>query len=232
MFIEEYEKMSRGDKNLFSSALNDLLYQCFIVRQNYDRKSKMFRTDPDYNFIERYYSVFEDYLSYMNMALSKNDDEGVIFVTSLEDKNHFRMDPTTTLIVFALRSYYEDQIKKAPEELQVLMTSGQLSTLVQELGLSNVSKRLSFSTVSSVLRTLDSFNVVSRANNSYGDPTYSFFILPTIRYVLSTEKVNALYNYLTQPQEEEEPSLFDLPAKNVKPKMGMDIPVKKEGEDL
>ena len=140
MFVEEYEKMSRGDRSLFSETVNDLLYQCFIVRKSYDRKSRMFRADPGYMFIERYFSVFEEYLSYMDRTLSKNDEDGIIFVTSGAERNHFRMDPTTTLIVFALRSYYEGQIEKAPAETEVLMTSGQMLTLVQELGLSNVSK--------------------------------------------------------------------------------------------
>lgn len=214
MFQDDYEKMSRGDRSLFAATLNDLLYQCYILRKTYDRKSKMFRADPGYMFIERYYSTFEDYLSYMDMNLSKNDEDGVIFVTSGADRNHFRMDPTTTLVVFALRSYYEGQLEKAPEETEVLMTSGQMMTLVQELGLSNLSKRLSSSTIASILRTLDSFNVVTRATNSYGDPTYTFFIMPTIRYVMSAEKLNALYTAITSPEEESEgTSLFDLPSK-------------------
>lgn len=232
MFVEEYEKMSRGDRSLFSETVNDLLYQCFIVRKSYDRKSRMFRADPGYMFIERYFSVFEEYLSYMDMTLSKNDEDGIIFVTSGAERNHFRMDPTTTLIVFALRSYYEGQIEKAPAETEVLMTSGQMLTLVQELGLSNVSKRLSSQTIGSILRTLDGFNVVSRATNSYGDPTYTFFIMPTIRYVISSEKLNALYSFLTNPEEEEEeaPSLFDAPVQpKSAPKMGEDIPVEDEG---
>ena len=91
------------------------------------------------------------------------------------------------------------------------MTSGQILTLVQELGLSNLSKRLSSVTIASILRVLDGFNVVSRANNNYGDSTYTFFIMPTIRYVISGEKLNAIYSYLTQPQEEEPTSsLFDM----------------------
>ncbi len=234
MFVEEYEKMSRGDRSLFSETVNDLLYQCFIVRKSYDRKSRMFRADPGYMFIERYFSVFEEYLSYMDMTLSKNDEDGIIFVTSGAERNHFRMDPTTTLIVFALRSYYEGQIEKAPAETEVLMTSGQMMTLVQELGLSNVSKRLSSQTIGSILRTLDGFNVVSRATNSYGDPTYTFFIMPTIRYVISSEKLNALYTFLTRPEEEEDhsPSLFAMPSQTrekITPKMGMDIPVEDEG---
>ncbi len=212
MFQEEFEKMSRSDRELFAETVNDLLYQCYIVRKSYDRKTKMFRTDPGYLFIERYYSVIEDYLSYMDMQVSKNDDDGVVFVTSGAERNHYRFDPTTTLVVYALRSYYEGAIEKAPQETEVLMTNVTMNSLVTQMGLSNLSKRLSPTTIASALRLLDSFNIVTRANNNYGDPSYSFFILPTIRYVISSEKLNALYSMLTAPKEETSsaPSLFDL----------------------
>lgn len=212
MFQEEFEKMSRSDRELFAETVNDLLYQCYIVRKSYDRKTKMFRTDPGYLFIEHYYSVIEDYLSYMDMQVSKNDDDGVVFVTSGAERNHYRFDPTTTLVVYALRSYYEGAIEKAPQETEVLMTNVTMNSLVTQMGLSNLSKRLSPTTIASALRLLDSFNIVTRANNNYGDPSYSFFILPTIRYVISSEKLNALYSMLTAPKEETSsaPSLFDL----------------------
>ena len=210
MFQEEYEKLSHSDLTLFSETVNDLLYQCYIVRKSYDRKSKMFRMDPGYYFIERYFSLFEEYLSYMDMQLSKNDQDGVIFVTSGAERNHLRFDPTTTLVVYVLRSYYEGAIEKAPQETEVLMTSGAINSLVNELGLSTLSKRLSPTTIASALRVLDGFNIVTRANNSYGDPSYSFYIMPTIRYVISSEKLNALYTMLNAPEEQPSSStLFD-----------------------
>ena len=210
MFQEEYEKLSHSDRTLFSETVNDLLYQCYIVRKSYDRKSKMFRMDPGYYFIERYFSLFEEYLSYMDMQLSKNDQDGVIFVTSGAERNHLRFDPTTTLVVYVLRSYYEGAIEKAPQETEVLMTSGAINSLVNELGLSTLSKRLSPTTIASALRVLDGFNIVTRANNSYGDPSYSFYIMPTIRYVISSEKLNALYTRLNAPEEQPSSStLFD-----------------------
>ena len=210
MFQEEYEKLSHSDRTLFSETVNDLLYQCYIVRKSYDRKSKMFRMDPGDYFIERYFSLFEEYLSYMDMQLSKNDQDGVIFVTSGAERNHLRFDPTTTLVVYVLRSYYEGAIEKAPQETEVLMTSGAINSLVNELGLSTLSKRLSPTTIASALRVLDGFNIVTRANNSYGDPSYSFYIMPTIRYVISSEKLNALYTMLNAPEEQPSSStLFD-----------------------
>ena len=90
------------------------------------------------------------------------------------------------------------------------MTSGAINSLVNELGLSTLSKRLSPTTIASALRVLDGFNIVTRANNSYGDPSYSFYIMPTIRYVISSEKLNALYTMLNAPEEQPSSStLFD-----------------------
>lgn len=202
MFQDEYEKMSNSDRTLFSSVCNDLLYECFITRKTYDRKTKIFKINTDYIFLEKYYSVFEEYLQFVDLQISKSDTDGVIFLTSGADRNHLRFDPVTTLVSFALRSYYEGAIERVPQEMEVLMTSGALKSLITEMGLSNVTKRISPTSIASSLRTLDGFNVITRASNTYGDPSYSFFILPTIRYIISSEKLNALYKLVTEEPEE------------------------------
>ncbi len=208
MFTEEYDQLTRGDKNLFSEAVNRLLYECYIVRRNYDRKAKMFKSDATYIFIERHYSMIEEYLSYIDIDISKSDDEGIIFITSAIEKNHLRMDSVTTVLVYALRSYYEGQIEKTPEESAVLMSYAALNVMLQETGLSNLTKKISSTSIAASLRQLDSYNVVTRVTNTYGDPSYTFYILPTIRYVISSEKMNALYSFITKPNEEVDTPLF------------------------
>ncbi len=241
MFQEEYDKLTRGEKNQFSEAINELLYKEFILRKAYDRKSQMFKADPTYLFIERHFSLIEEYLAFIDVTLTKDDDDGVIFIVSDIEMNHLRLDIVTTLLVYALRSFYESAISKDPQERNVLMSSSSLMSLLQESGLSNISKRLSLATIASSLRTLDSFNIITRYSNTYGDPSYKFYILPTIRYVISTEKMNDLYSFLTQkpeesnssmlfntfsaPKEEETKSDFNDVATPVETKMGVDIPV-------
>lgn len=210
MFEEEYEKLTRSDKALFGAAVNNLLYECYITRRLYDKKTRMFKANPDYLFLERNLSLVEDYLKFMDIVVSKSDEDGVIFVSSATEKNHLRTDTVTTLITYALRSYYEEALSKSPEERDVLMTSGALNSLVMELNLSSVSKRLSAYQISQSLRMLDSYNIINRANGTYGDPSYSFFILPTIRYIISNEKLNALYNDLSGESKEEENDLFSM----------------------
>lgn len=210
MFEEEYEKLTRSDKALFGATVNNLLYECYITRRLYDKKTRMFKANPDYLFLERNLSLVEDYLKFMDIVVSKSDEDGVIFVSSATEKNHLRTDTVTTLITYALRSYYEEALSKSPEERDVLMTSGALNSLVMELNLSSVSKRLSAYQISQSLRMLDSYNIINRANGTYGDPSYSFFILPTIRYIISNEKLNALYNDLSGESKEEENDLFSM----------------------
>ncbi len=248
MFQEEYEKLTRGDRALFSSAINELLHHQYILRMDYDQRSLMFKVNPTFLFIEKNFSMIEDYLSYIDIDITKVNDEGLIYIVSAIDKNHMRFDTVTTLIVYALRSYYEGQLEKAPENANVLMTASNLRVFLNETGLSNVSQRLSANTIAAALRVLDSYNVVCRHSGTYSDSTYSFYIRPTIRYIISTEKMTALYNFLTKGDDEDSDtsSLYspaqvsmqsevrtsaDDEATPVALKMGVDIPVKDDKED-
>lgn len=210
MFQDEFEKLSHGDKALFKESVNELLYRCYLPRRIYERKTRMFRMNPTYLFIERYFSLFEEYLSYMDMEVGKSEEDGVIYISSPAERNHLRFEPVTTLLVFALRSHYEGLLEKAPHEVEPLMNNAQLSSLLDEMQLSTLSKRISRESIGQSLRLLDSYNIISKASGSYSEPSYSFFILPAIRYVISNEKLTAICNMLAKEEESEEDSdLFE-----------------------
>lgn len=196
-FEEDFSKLTGGDKTQFRETVDNLLFHCFVVRKKYDRVTGMDRMSYDYTFIERHFALFEDYLSYMDMVLSKDDDTGVVFVKNEADKNRERVDTATTLVVYALRVYYEEQLAKTPNSLEIPMDSNQLRQVLSDLGLSTASKRLTLLTVAAAMKTLASFNVIVRGKGSFSDASYSFYILPSIRYVISNAKLNALYRYLT-----------------------------------
>ena len=48
-----------------------------------------------------------------------------------------------------------------------------------------------------------SYNILNRFIGSYSDPSYSFYITPAIRYVISSEKMNALYSSITKRDEDD-----------------------------
>ena len=205
-FQEDYDELSTGEKSQFSETRNNLLYHCFIVRKRYDVTTGLEKIQYDYTFIEKHYSLFEEYLDFIDMVISKDDDCGVIFLRNALDKNRERVDTATTFVIYTLRDFYEDSLEKQPNVLQVAMDSTQLRQKLSDLGLSTASKRLSLQTISGAMKTLASFNIIARGRGSFNDNNYSFFILPSIKYIISTSKMNALYKFLTGNEEQNEDS--------------------------
>lgn len=201
MFQEYYEKLTRGEQRQFEDAVNDLLYTCFIVRKSFDRATNVSKISPTYLFIERHYNLINDFVGFIGLDLVKDDQNGVIYLNSEEGRNRIRIDSVTTLLVYALRSYYEEKVSDNPSLTETYMDSTTLKMILRDKGLMKVNKRLSTNALASGLKTLASYNIIARAQHSFYDSSYSFYILPSIRYVISNSKMNALYDEVTKIAE-------------------------------
>lgn len=204
MFQEDYEKLTRGEQRQFEDAVNDLLYTCFIVRKSFDRATNVSKISPTYLFIERHYNLINDFVGFIGLDLVKDDQNGVIYLNSEEGRNRIRIDNVTTLLVYALRSYYEEKVSDNPSLTETYMDSTTLKMILRDKGLMKVNKRLSTNALASGLKTLASYNIIARAQHSFYDSSYSFYILPSIRYVISNSKMNALYDEVTKIAEDNE----------------------------
>lgn len=201
MFQEDYEKLTSGEQRQFEDAVNDLLYTCFIVRKSFDRATNVSKISPTYLFIERHYNLINDFVGFIGLDLVKDDQNGVIYLNSEEGRNRIRIDSVTTLLVYALRSYYEEKVSDNPSLTETYMDSTTLKMILRDKGLMKVNKRLSTNALASGLKTLASYNIIARAQHSFYDSSYSFYILPSIRYVISNSKMNALYDEVTKIAE-------------------------------
>ncbi len=201
MFQEDYEKLTRGEQRQFEDAVNDLLYTCFIVRKSFDRATNVSKISPTYLFIERHYNLINDFVGFIGLDLVKDDQNGVIYLNSEEGRNRIRIDSVTTLLVYALRSYYEEKVSDNPSLTETYMDSTTLKMILRDKGLMKVNKRLSTNALASGLKTLATYNIIARAQHSFYDSSYSFYILPSIRYVISNSKMNALYDEVTKIAE-------------------------------
>ena len=199
MFQEDYEKLTRGEQRQFEDAVND-----FIVRKSFDRATNVSKISPTYLFIERHYNLINDFVGFIGLDLVKDDQNGVIYLNSEEGRNRIRIDSVTTLLVYALRSYYEEKVSDNPSLTETYMDSTTLKMILRDKGLMKVNKRLSTNALASGLKTLASYNIIARAQHSFYDSSYSFYILPSIRYVISNSKMNALYDEVTKIAEDNE----------------------------
>ena len=77
MFSEDFNKLQASEQLTFASVTNKLLLKGFIVRDIYDNREKIFRINPDYRFMERFFKKRKTFVSlYLsNSGLCKFTDE-------------------------------------------------------------------------------------------------------------------------------------------------------------
>ncbi len=204
MFEEKFNKLTNSVKKQFTTYMNELMFTTFIVRKKFDRATGISKTTPAYLFIETYFDIFEDYLSYAGLNLNKDDDYGVIYINAPDGENRLRVDGVTTLVIYALRYHYEDMLKVSSSQTDILMSSTDLRSLIHELGLNKVNKKMSTISMASALRFLASHNIVARATKTFSDPYYTFYILPSIRYIIDSQQMNSLLSEINKDQENSE----------------------------
>ena len=208
MFESAYETLNHTEQTQFKDALNNLLFKCFIVRKVYDRTRKMSRINPDYLFIEKHLDLFNDYLSYSGLDIDLDDTDGVITLRSLEGKNNLRVDGVTTLLIYLLRYYYEEQVVLKPNSTEIFMDTNNIKDLLKEKGLIKLNKKFNMTSISSSMKILAQYNIVARVENTFSDSYYSFYILPSIRHAISQIKMDVLTEEIDAKGNEEEDALM------------------------
>ena len=211
MFDEEFEKLSGGEQAQFRHVAGDLLYHCYLVRKDYDKASKMSVISPNYLFVERHYDLLSAYFAFAGISLSKDDELGVAYLSNDEDANRQKVDTTTTLVAFVLRYYYEEKMKENPALSEVILDSGTLKGLLKDLGLSDNNHRLTSAALSGALRTMLLYRSITMYKGSLADSSFSFLILPSIRYLISSAKIQSLYAAIrNQSEGQGEPLQMEL----------------------
>ncbi|MDD7315870.1 MAG: DUF4194 domain-containing protein [Bacillales bacterium] len=208
MFESAYETLNHTEQAQFKDALNNLLFKCFIVRKVYDRTRKMSRVNSDYLFIEKHLDLFNDYLSYSGLDIDLDDTDGVITLRSLEGKNNLRVDGVTTLLIYLLRYYYEEQVVLKPNSTEIFMDTNNIKDLLKEKGLIKLNKKFNMTSISSSMKILAQYNIVTRVENTFSDSYYSFYILPSIRHAISQIKMDVLTEEIDAKGNEEEDALM------------------------
>ncbi len=208
MFESAYETLNHTEQTQFKDALNNLLFKCFIVRKVYDRTRKMSRVNSDYLFIEKHLDLFNDYLSYSGLDIDLDDTDGVITLRSLEGKNNLRVDGVTTLLIYLLRYYYEEQVVLKPNSTEIFMDTNNIKDLLKEKGLIKLNKKFNMTSISSSMKILAQYNIVTRVENTFSDSYYSFYILPSIRHAISQIKMDVLTEEIDAKGNEEEDALM------------------------
>ena len=111
MWKDKYEALSNYEKGEFRRLGNYLLSHSYIVRECYDNQNKMILANNDYRMISRLFDVMSEYFEVIGWKMIKDDNYGVIAISSQYDNNRLRIDRFTTLFLYTLRLVYEEDRK-------------------------------------------------------------------------------------------------------------------------
>ena len=202
-FDEEFDKLTGTDQDMFARVVNTLFLRTFIVRETFEPREKMMKTNPDYRFLERHFELIEEYLGFSGWILEKDGINGVITLINENNQNRIKLDRETSLILYFLRLVYEKEKSEsgASSESVYLQTAALVRSMIEH-GVMLPGKRLSNRGVCKSLRILANRNVISRVSGSYDNGDVSFYILPSILHAINQEKIIAMSEAIDRLQAE------------------------------
>ena len=194
MFEQEYNNLYEAEKQEFRRVANYLLSKTFIVRDVYDKQAKKMITSSEYLFMERYYDIFENYLSIGGWKLNKEPIEGIYFIENEFGQNKAKFDSFTTYILLALMITYEESAPITTLGNSVITTTYDIISKMQILGL--ITKKPSKEQFRIAFRRLEQFNIILRLNTSQDVELWKIMILPSIHHVIDYDKLKELCEYI------------------------------------
>ncbi len=210
MFEEKYNELSYGEKNQFGSVINRLLLKGFVVRDLYDNKEKIVKISPDYRFIEKYYELINDYLSFSNWRIEIDKILGVVSLFNDNDENRIRLDRESSLVLFVLRQIYENERNQTSLSGEsIYITTPILIRTMLEHGITMPGKKLTGRNIAKALRFLANHNIITKVSGNYDEGNVAFYILPSIVYALDNEKIAAMSQALDNLNRREDEVLND-----------------------
>lgn len=194
MFEQDYNNLYESEKEEFRRVANYLLSKTFVVRDVYDRQAKKMITSNEFLFMEKYYDIFENYLSIAGWKLQKQPLEGIYYVENIFGQNKAKFDSFTTYILLALMITYEESAPITTLGNSVITTTYDVISKMQILGL--ITKKPSKEQFRIAFRRLEQFNIILRLNTSQDVELLKIMILPSIHHVIDYDKLKELCEYI------------------------------------
>jgi hypothetical protein len=191
--LEDYEKLSGGDKEDFRRLANYLLSHTYIVRYEYQSSQQMTLPNRDYQTVARLFDLFQDYFDISGWRLEKDDNYGIISLSNRYDHNRFRMDRFTTLFLYMCRFIYEEKREDAGSYKTVRTDTPEVVEKMRTFGLLEKGKTTKKERIEAQ-RTLSHFNIIRKMESSAWDGDGNkILILPSILSISPNQGINTLY---------------------------------------
>ncbi|ABO49124.1 hypothetical protein Dred_0582 [Desulforamulus reducens MI-1] len=208
MWAEAWEKLTDRDKEEFVRVINLLLSKTFILRDEYEPKTKSLVINKDFRFVERHHSLIQEYLGIAGWYVQNDAYRGVIAAYNRFGTNRYRLDKPSTYFLYTLRLIYEESREKIALAKQCTTTVGEMVEKMFYLGL--VEKKPPDTHLREGLNTLKRFNIIEKVEGDWAKADTRIVVYPSIELIVSNEKISNLYDQLTEEGEDDETTDQDI----------------------
>ena len=220
MWLDTYNTLTNAERERFAKLTNYLLNKTYVTREIFESKDRLGKINADYRFLEKYYDLFEGYLKVMNYKLNTDEVLGIIYLENDYGYNKLRLDKLTTLVLFTLRTMYDEEKERNATSSVVYTTTASIMYKLLELKI--VTKKPTMKDIVDSIRLLVNQNILTKIEGSIDDSSCQLAILPTILLAVSNEKIDAIYSMVFQDEkelpinlnQEVDESVFNLETEN------------------
>lgn len=201
MWNENWQRLSDRDKEELPRVINLLLSKTFVIRDQYDNKTKNLVINKDYRFIERHLSMINDYLRIAGWHIQTDGYLGVLAAYNRFGTNRFRFDKYTTYFLYTLRLIYEEQREKLTLAKHGFTSIGEIVDKMFNLGL--IGKKPPDTALRESLTALRRFQIIDRIEGDWTSPETRVIIYPSIMLLVTNEKISSVYENLMKEDDED-----------------------------
>lgn len=199
-WVHDYEQLTERDQEQFSRVLSLLFEQTFLLRDSWNEQEGRLSSNRDYRFAERIRPLLEGYLKLSGWELQVDGLRGVIALYNRHGRNRLTLDKLTTYVLYTLRLIYDEQMEQVSTRAEVIIWLRDVYEKLHAFGFAD--KKLAVTRLQSTFMRLRKLSVLERIEGEGVEPESRWVVYPTIRLLVSEERINQIYERMLQVEDE------------------------------
>ena len=187
MILENFETLTKDQRQTFSDICNKLLTYSFIAKDKKDNKEQ-------YYFVINYKHYFDEFFSVLGHELIVKREIGAIQLVNNNYQSTLKLKKEESLILLILRILYHEKLVETTLNDNVVISVSDIHDKYELLGFK---KRIFKTELDRTLRLFKRYNLIENV----GDITVSsskLIIYPTITLAITTSNIQDVYNYIVR----------------------------------
>ncbi len=180
--LENLEKMTTTQQNLFRDVANRLLSYNFLAKDKKDNKEA-------YYFLMSYKDIFDEFFKILGLEINLDQQKGAVMLSGSKEAATLHLKRDESVILLILRLLYHEKLKEASLNDNIVC---QVSDIHEKYDYLEIKRKLNKTDLVSALRLFRRYNLIEAT----GDLTTSacrIVILPTILMAIPSEDINTIY---------------------------------------